>query len=238
MHVFYQPHIQNDEIVLSEEESKHCVRVLRLDKDDEVTITDGRGVKATAVLLEAHPKKCVLKVMHREQMPKLHNYDLQLLVAPTKNFDRMEWLIEKLVESGIHRITFIQTTNGERTKVNMERCRKIAISAMKQSKQWWLPQIDDVVPLEQALKESTAASVKLIAWCQVVQQESISKQLQHATQVALCIGPEGDFTSSEIALAAQCGFVPVSLGASILRTETAALYGCMAIKSISNLCAK
>lgn len=233
MHIFYQPYIHNDEIVLSEEESKHCVRVLRLDKDDELTITDGKGVKATAVLLDPHPKKCVLKVMHREQMPKLHNYDLHLLVAPTKNFDRMEWLIEKLVESGIDRITFIQTTNGERAKVNMERCRKIAISAMKQSKQWWLPQIDDVVPFEQALKESTETSVKLIAWCPVAQQESISKQLQHATQVALCIGPEGDFTSSEIALAAQCGFVPVSLGASILRTETAALYACMAVKSIN-----
>jgi 16S rRNA (uracil1498-N3)-methyltransferase len=234
MHVFYQPHIDDDEIVLSEEESKHCVRVLRLDKDDEVTITDGKGAKASAVLLEAHPKKCVLKVMHREQMPKLHNYDLNLLVAPTKNFDRMEWLIEKLVESGINRITFIQTTNGERTKVNMERCRKIAISAMKQSRQWWLPQIDDVVPFEQAVKEAWAASVKLVAWCPVAQQESISKQLQHAQQVALCIGPEGDFTSNEIAIASRYGFIPVSLGASILRTETAALYACMAVKNVNS----
>jgi len=235
MHVFYQPHIDNDEIVLSEEESKHCVRVLRLYKDDEVTITDGKGVKAAAVLLEAHPKKCVLKVMHREQMPKSHNYDLHLLVAPTKNFDRMEWLIEKLVESGITRITFIQTANGERTKVNMGRCRKIAISAMKQSKQWWLPQIDDVVPFEQAVKEAGAASVKLVAWCPVAQQESISKQLQYARQVALCIGPEGDFTSNEIAITGRYGFIPVSLGASILRTETAALYACMAVKSINSL---
>ncbi len=231
MHVFYQPDILSEEITLSEEESKHCVRVLRLANGDSVYLTNGKGLKARATIAEAHPKKCVLHIEEKTQQEKLHDYFLHLIVAPTKNFDRMEWLIEKAIESGIDRITFIEAANSERAKVNLERCEKVAVSAMKQSKQWHLPQIDNLVKFSEALNLAEQEALKLIAYCPTSRSEFITQIFSDNKSFCICIGPEGDFTQEEIDLANKSGFKNVSLGKSILRTETAALFACMAVKA-------
>jgi 16S rRNA (uracil1498-N3)-methyltransferase len=233
MHVFYQPDLSSDEILLNEEESKHCIRVLRMKKGDEVHLADGKGTHAVATIAEDNPKKCLLNIQIRNLTSQIRNYKLHIIVAPTKNFDRIEWFIEKAVEAGIDEISFIECENSERAKVNMERCEKIAISAMKQSKQWWLPKVNGVIKLNELIKSNIIEGSKFMAWCETDQTKLLNHQIPlFHHQITILIGPEGDFTKEEVELATQAGFVPVSLGESILRTETAALYACMAVKAL------
>lgn len=233
MHVFFQPDLSSSEIQLSEEESKHCVRVLRKQTGDTVHLADGKGTEAIAQIVDDNPKRCRLTIIERIHHQPYFTYTLHLVVAPTKNFDRIEWLIEKATEIGLSSISFIETENSERAKVNLERCEKIAISAMKQSKQWFLPAIHSIRPLKDVLK-NVQTSQKFIAWCEHPQTELLSNHLTAINQrdITILIGPEGDFTASEIQQALAHQFVPVSLGQSILRTETAALYACMSVKTI------
>ncbi len=239
MHVFYQPNITETQITLTEDESKHCVRVLRLKKGDEVYLADGKGTEAKAIIIDDHAKKCVLQItnqiLHSQLQSSGRSYYLHIMVAPTKNFDRMEWFIEKATEVGIDEITFIETENSERAKVNLERCEKIAISAMKQSKQWYLPKINTVIKLQDAIK-NCEADAKFIAWCPTNYTELFGQQLTtiKAKNIAVLIGPEGDFTTKEIELSQHHNFRPTSLGKTILRTETAALFVCIAAKTISS----
>jgi 16S rRNA (uracil1498-N3)-methyltransferase len=236
MHVFFQPDLSPDFITLSEEESKHCIRVLRMQKGDQVHLADGKGIHALAVINEDHPKKCVLEIREKNKEPQSRSYEIHLAVAPTKNSDRMDWLIEKAVECGVDSISFVECENSERSKVNIERCEKIAISAMKQSKQWWLPELKPLVGLKEWLtsRNPIAPQLKLVAWVETGLEESFSKQLKTAAsqRLTILIGPEGDFTEAEVKAAAGVGFLPVSLGESVLRTETAALYACMVAKAI------
>lgn len=236
MHVFYQTQLSSPQITLTEDESKHCVRVLRMQKGDEVYLADGLGTMAKAVIADDHPKKCVLQIVSRTEYTQAQssgrNYYLHLLVAPTKNFDRMEWFIEKATEVGVDEITFIETENSERAKVNLERCLKIAVSAMKQSKQWYLPKINALVGFDAAIK-AVGQTAKFMCWCPTAQTDLLCDLMPQAqsNQLAILIGPEGDFTPHEVQLAQAQGFVPASLGQTILRTETAALFACMAAKS-------
>ncbi|MES2689620.1 MAG: 16S rRNA (uracil(1498)-N(3))-methyltransferase [Bacteroidota bacterium] len=233
MHVFFQPDLDTAAIQLNEDESKHCVRVLRLKKGDEVHLADGKGTHALAQIGDDNPKRCVLGITRKENNSKNRTYYLHIIIAPTKNFERTEWFIEKAVEAGIDEITFIETQNSERNKVNMERCEKIAVSAMKQSKQWWLPAINPIVKLSDAVA-SVENGLKLMAWCETNEEQLLNDALKNDAQqtITVLIGPEGDFTAQEVELAKRAGFQPVSLGKNILRTETAALYACMAVKAI------
>lgn len=233
MHVFYVPVLGEDLITLSEEESKHAIRVLRLKKGEVIHLADGRGTQCIAYIVDDNVKKCSIQVKERINH-KPRTTSLHIAIAPTKNFDRMEWFIEKATELGIDEISFIQCTRGERNKINLDRCIKTAVSAMKQSKQWWLPQINNIVSFQKFL-ESTPHSdaTKLIAWCETDKQELLLKYIntplpQH---LIFLIGPEGDFTENEVHLAQENGFIPVSLGTGILRTETAALYVCALAKN-------
>ena len=237
MHVFYQPNLNQNQISLSEDESKHCVRVLRLKNGDEVDLADGKGTHAKAVIVDDHPKKCVLQItqstLYTQAESSGRNYYLHLIVAPTKNFDRMEWFIEKATEAGIDEITFIETANSERTKVNIERCEKIAVSAMKQSKQWYLPKINGLQKITDIIKHDLPGD-KFIAWCEVGGTTLINQKINQiaSNHITILIGPEGDFTEAEVKLAQQHHFIPVSLGKTILRTETAALFACFTVKAI------
>lgn len=236
MHVFYQPELNQNHITLTEDESKHCVRVLRMQKGDVVYLADGKGTKAKAVVDDDHPKRCVLQITEQQhltpQQSSGRNYTLHIMVAPTKNFDRMEWFIEKAVEAGVDEITFIETENSERAKVNLERCEKIAVSAMKQSKQWYLPKLNPLVDFKKVIT-NLPETEKLMAWCETEQTQQLAQVHQKtSTQITLLIGPEGDFSPTEVELAKQQGFILVSLGSTILRTETAALYGVMAFKAL------
>jgi 16S rRNA (uracil1498-N3)-methyltransferase len=233
MHLFYQAEIDTDHIVLHEEESAHAIRVLRLKQGDTLHLTDGKGNEAICRIDKADTRKCELQVIERITHPSLRNYKLHIAMAPTKNRGRIEWFVEKAVECGINEISFVSTEKSERSKVNLERLQKIAVSAMKQSKQWYLPKIHQLTTLDEFVKNYNSG-LRLIAWC--IHAEN-TKLLSHAIpvnaeDVTLLVGPEGDFTANEVELAMRNGFVPVSLGKSILRSETAALYGCMAVKTL------
>jgi 16S rRNA (uracil1498-N3)-methyltransferase len=234
MHISYIPNIHTDMLILSEEESKHCIKVLRMQVGHILYITNGRGTMAKAQISNAHHKYCEVQIIESTFIEQVVPYRLHIAVSPAKNMDRMEWFIEKATECGIDSITFMQTQNSERSKINIERCNKIAISAMKQSKQWHLPQINDIVPFVDLIN-NTQAEAKLIAWCKADQHLHIGNSLSalgDAKNYLILIGPEGDFTEQEINLATKQGFDKVSLGRTILRTETAAVFACMALKTL------
>ena len=233
MHLFYHPQITTNTFTLSEEESAHAIRVLRLKTGDTVRVTDGRGTEALCKIVHADTRTCTLHMVQQTLHAKTRPYSLHIALAPTKNRERIEWFVEKAVECGIDEVSFIYTENSERGKLNVERLHKISLSAMKQSKQWHLPVIHELKPYAEFMADEHKGT-KLIAWCETEVNGHILRNCipPHTTHITLLIGPEGDFTSKELTLATEAGFIPVSLGHSILRTETAALFGCMAVKTL------
>ncbi len=206
---------------LAEDESKHAVRVLRLAPGDTVTLVDGRGTIYSAAITEANPKRCALHIASHQLIAPRPTYT-HVAVAPTKNLDRMEWLVEKAVEVGIERLTFLRCTRSERRELKLERLEKIAISALKQSGQAYLPQLDGLIDFEKLLA-SLDPTTTFIAHLEAGERTALAQVVATAPRCCVLIGPEGDFTPAEIALALGRGVRPVTLGASRLRTETAAL---------------
>jgi len=230
MHLFYLPDLSAETVLLSEDESKHAVRVLRLQSGDAVQLTDGRGAWCAAEVAEDHPKRCLLRIVSRELRPRPRNYRLHLAVAPTKSIDRMEWLLEKATETGLDEFSLLDCAHSERSTVKTARLESIALSAMKQSQQAWLPQINAMMDLPFFLaSQKEFPGQKFIAHCREGEKTPLKKIYSPGTPVLLLIGPEGDFSAEEVQLAIQEGFVPVSLGETRLRTETAALLACMGI---------
>ena len=206
---------------LSEEESKHAVRVLRLNVGDEVALVDGRGGLYTATVAEANPKRCQLRIsQHTHVVPRPRF--IHVAVAPTKNLDRMEWFVEKAVEVGVERISFLRCARSERRELKLERLEKIAISALKQSGQAWLPQLDEMQDFG-AFVADVAPETTFIAHLEEGERTALTQVAGAGPGCCVLIGPEGDFTPQEIVLALARGIRPVTLGSSRLRTETAAL---------------
>ncbi|AWM32460.1 RsmE family RNA methyltransferase [Hymenobacter nivis] len=206
---------------LSEEESKHAVRVLRLGSGAPVALVDGRGGRYQAVVADANPKRCQLRLTaHEAVLPR--SYVTHVAVAPTKNLDRMEWFVEKAVEVGVERISFLRCARSERRELKLERLEKIAVSALKQSGQAWLPQLDELVDFAPFVAAAEAATT-FIAHLEEGERTALAQVAAAGPGCCVLIGPEGDFTPEEIALALGRGIRPVTLGPSRLRTETAAL---------------
>ena len=227
MLLFYAPDITPPLYTLTEEESGHCVRVLRLREGDRLHITDGRGTLYEAEVVDPHPKRCTIRIVEEHPEWEKRPYQLTVAVAPTKNIDRIEWFVEKATESGIDHIIPTLCDHSERKVVKRERLDKIAISAMKQSLKAYLPQIDELTPLRQVLTMPFEGT-KLIAHCEEdAERVFIGERLVAGDKVLILIGPEGDFSPEEIVLARENGFVEVSLGGCRLRTETAALAATM-----------
>jgi 16S rRNA (uracil1498-N3)-methyltransferase len=218
---------------LPEDESKHAVRVLRLGAGDLVGLVDGRGTLAQATITEANPKRCQLVLTSRELVPRRPFY-LHVAVAPTKNLDRMEWLVEKAVEVGIERLTFLRGARSERRDLKLERLEKIAISALKQSGQAWLPQLDELVDYDKFLPELDPATT-FIAHLEEGERTALAQVIGAAPRACVLIGPEGDFSPAEIELALSRGIRPVTLGPSRLRTETAALAAVFTAQVVAQL---
>ena len=237
MHRFYCPDIA-DTLMLGEEDSKHCVRVLRMGEGDTVEVVDGNGTLYTCRITMAHPKRCAIEVLDKQQQLPHWKHQIVLGIAPTKNLDRIEWLVEKCVEMGVDRIIPLRCHNSERTVLKTERLKKIMVAAMKQSLKATLPQLDELTPIERVLAEPFEGS-RLIAYCdeQLPREErhTIASTYQPGRDVMVLIGPEGDFSPEEVQSAKAAGFVPVTLGESRLRTETA---GMMAVAWIHALQAK
>lgn len=206
---------------LSEEESKHAVRVLRLPPGAPVTLVNGCGTVYAATVADANPKRCILHVVSQEFIAPRATYT-HVAVAPTKNLDRLEWLVEKAVEVGIERLSFLRCARSERRELKLERLEKIAISALKQSGQAYLPQLDELTDFTKFILELTPATT-FIAHLEAGERTALAQVIGAAPRCCVLIGPEGDFSPAEIALALERGIRPVTLGDSRLRTETAAL---------------
>ncbi|MFZ4863735.1 16S rRNA (uracil(1498)-N(3))-methyltransferase [Sphingobacterium sp. Mn56C] len=238
MQLFYTPHIepQHTAFLLSEEESKHAIRVLRLQVGDTIHLVDGRGGLYKTEILDAHPKRTSLKVLHVQTDFGKASAELHMLVAPTKNIDRIEWFLEKATEIGMQEFTPLICEHSERKEVKVERLEKVAIAAMKQSLKAYLPKINPAITFAKfmASAEAQASTVqKGIAHCVDAEKNYISNAFQPAGKYLLLIGPEGDFAEKEIKDALAAGFIPLSLGNARLRTETAALAAVLEISLLN-----
>lgn len=225
MHLFYTPDIKNELYTLSEEESKHCTRVLRLNHGDTVYLVDGVGGMYTAIIQDANQKRCQLQIIDKQIEYGKLPYTTHIAVAPTKNMDRMEWFVEKAVEIGVSEITFLLCEHSERRSLRLDRLEKIAVSAMKQSQKGYLPLLNDLTPFHRFIQKSIPEST-FIAHLENDATKGIKDYYKSGDPHCILIGPEGDFSSNEIAAAYDAGIRPVTLGQSRLRTETAALVAC------------
>jgi len=227
MYLFYCPDIETKQ-TLSEEESGHCVRVLRYTAGDEILITDGRGTTYTARITNPHPKHCDFEILSREKQEPHHAFHLHIAIAPTKNIERLEWAIEKCVEIGVDEITPLLCRFSERKQLRTDRLEKIILSAAKQSLTPYLPVLHELTPYDEFINsQRSALSVqKFIAHCYKEDKRVLKEEIEHGKDVLVLIGPEGDFSEKEVADALALGFIPVSLGNSRLRTETAAVVAC------------
>jgi 16S rRNA (uracil1498-N3)-methyltransferase len=233
MHIFYTPDITQNTYTLNEEESKHCVRVLRLAVGSIVNLVDGRGGFYTAEITSDNPKKVSLSILKVETEFHKRNHYLHIAVAPTKNIDRMEWFLEKATELGIDEITPIITDRSERRVVKEDRLNKVITSAVKQSIKAYHPKLNDAVSFDTFLKEAFEGE-KLIAHCiDNGEKQYISSLVTPHQKYLILIGPEGDFTPDEVNLALNKGFKALTLGDNRLRTETAALSVCFEINYLN-----
>lgn len=226
--------IQKDIAILTPEESWHCAKVLRKKSGDEIHLIDGFGNFYEGVLQIVSEKQCTVKITRGPKMQALRNYYLHLAIAPTKQLDRIEWMLEKIVEIGIDEISFVQCKNSERTNLKIERTHKIVESAVKQSLQARLPKINDLLQFKDFIK-SISTDQKLIAHCFESEKKNIQQIDFKNKSTSVLIGPEGDFTLEEVKMAEQNNFHTLSLGNTRLRTETAGLYVCNAASILSSL---
>lgn len=222
MHVFYTDTAADKQLLLSPEESKHALRVLRIQPGDIAEILNGKGQRFTARFEGAERKQCFFTVLETEHTDPRPVY-LTMAIAPTKSIDRFEWALEKATEIGVERIVPIISRHSERKVVKTERSQKILIAAMKQSRTTWLPEITEPVPYSVFLKDlSNQKASRYIAHCfkndlPHFHNESASEKLE------ILIGPEGDFDEMEVQQATELGWKEISLGQTRLRTETAAI---------------
>ena len=234
MHLFYTADIQPDQsqYQLSEEESKHAVRVLRLNVGDRVQLIDGVGGFFEAEIQDAHPKRTLLSVISYTPEFQKPSYHLHIAVGPTKNIDRIEWFLEKATEIGIQEITPLISEHSERKDVKTERLNKVIVSAMKQSLKAYMPVLNEAIAFDRFLQRIAEQDglQKAIAHCEEdAEKKYLNQEFKPGQRYLILIGPEGDFSPVEIEKAISAGFVPISLGEARLRTETAALYACTEI---------
>jgi 16S rRNA (uracil1498-N3)-methyltransferase len=235
MQLFYNPDITNEtkEFSFNKEESKHIVKVLRKNTGDQLYITNGMGYLFTSEIIIADIKKCAVAIETKTLQPK-RNYTLHLAVAPTKMNDRYEWFLEKATEIGIDSITPIICDHSERKFIKHQRFEKILQSAMKQSFQCYFPKLNQAVSFKEFMKQEFNGQL-FIAHCEALDKKSLKQEVQVKPKdnFTILIGPEGDFSVKEIETAIQNKFIPVTLGKTRLRTETAAIVACHSVAFIN-----
>lgn len=231
MTLFYAPNLTS-ELILPEEESLHAVKVLRLKIGDPIIVVDGVGNFHTAQITNVHPKHCGFEIIQTSHKHGKLPYNLHIAIAPTKNMERLEWFIEKATEIGISEITPIICRFSERKVVKEGRLEKIIVSAAKQSIKAYFPILNPTCTFDEFLRKHTTGN-RFIAHCYDQDKRLLKNEVQNTKDIVIIIGPEGDFSIEEVENAINQGFVPVSLGKSRLRTETAALVACNTV-SIMN----
>lgn len=224
MHVFYTPDIQTC-AELPTEEAQHCVRVLRLNIGDRITLTDGKGHFYNAEISAATNKRCTVNILETIYQEPLWQGHLHVAMAPTKNMDRTEWFAEKATEIGFDELTFLNCRFSERKVIKTERISKILVSAIKQSLKARLPKLNEMTDFNTFISQPFKGQ-KFIAHCYEGEKPLLKDVLQKGEDALVLIGPEGDFSEEEVKKATENGFIPISLGKSRLRTETAALAAC------------
>ena len=231
--IFYVPNIDAD-LHLPEEESQHAVRVLRLQLGDKIELVDGKGNYYEAVISFPHQKHCGFEIVS-----KIENYRplpcrLHIAIAPTKNMDRIEWVAEKVTEIGVSEITPLLCRHSERKVIKTDRLEKILVSAMKQSKKSYLPKLNDMTALSRFVEQHNGTDC-YIAHCFDNEKRILAKEYSAGKDATILIGPEGDFDEQEVSLALKKGYVPISLGESRLRTETAGVVACHTIHVVNQI---
>jgi 16S rRNA (uracil1498-N3)-methyltransferase len=226
MQLFYNPTIDEstESFSFDKEESKHIIKVLRKKDTDILHVTNGLGLVLKTEITLASDNKCTVKILSSEKAAA-SKYQLHLAVAPTKMNDRFEWFLEKATEIGIHEITPIICDRSERKVINLERFEKILLTALKQSNVLFLPKLNPAIPYKEFIKLKND-DVKFIAHCEETDKKTLKSILKPKENVTVLIGPEGDFSEKEIELAIENKYIPVSLGNTRLRTETAAIIAC------------
>jgi len=229
MQLFYNSNIKSDDksFFFDKEESKHIVKVLRKKESDKIFLTNGLGYLFESEIISASEKKCEIRIANVRFFEPT-SYHIHIAVAPTKMNDRLEWFLEKATEIGIHEITPIICDNSERKVYKIDRAEKIVQSAMKQSLQMYLPKINEPISYSQFVKQQLEGQ-KFIAHCEETERKAFQNEIRANEKVTILIGPEGDFSTKEIKLALENQFIPVTLGNTRLRTETAALVACHTI---------
>ena len=230
MQVFYAPEIYDNNYILNETESKHCVKVLRMTVGDSVKLIDGKGNLYEGVISESNPKKCLVTITKTLENFEKRDYKLHIAISPLKNPERIEWFVEKSVEIGIDEITPLICRRTEKQSVKTDRIENIIISAMKQSLKTFNTVLNPPRSFNEFISDSSAG-IKMIAHCNesLTNRVSISQVCKKGDDAVILIGPEGDFTESEIDAATQCNFTPIHLGKSRLRTETAGIIACHSV---------
>lgn len=229
MQLFYNPTINASitSFVFDKEESKHIIKVLRKKENDILHVTNGLGFLFETKISIASDSKCTVEIISFEQQEK-SKFHLHLAVTPTKMNERYEWFLEKATEIGIQEITPIICEHSERKIVKTERFLKIIESAMKQSLHCFLPKLNEPITFKEFIKKEQKGQ-KFIAHCEETGKKSLKNELNLGTDCTILIGPEGDFSVKEIQLALDNQYIPVSLGSTRLRTETAAIVACHSI---------
>jgi 16S rRNA (uracil1498-N3)-methyltransferase len=206
------------------------VKVLRHRKGDRILVTDGKGIVCEAVIVSDDPGSCSAEIVSRKSVQSSLPCDIHIAIAPTKSMTRFEYFLEKSVELGISTITPLICQRSERRTLKTDRLRKVILSAMKQSFSAFLPELKEPVPLPSCLKETeTAQAMKFVGHCLESNRQRVRDVYVTGSDAIFLIGPEGDFTSEEIHMARQHGFIPVTLGRNRLRTETAGFVACHTI---------
>jgi len=207
--------------VLSEETSKHVVQVLRMQIGEQLQLTDGKGNLFTSAIIDDNRKRCQVKIEAIQQQP-VPKKQISIAISLVKNNTRFEWFLEKATEIGVTEIIPLICERTEKQSFRHDRMKGILVSAMLQSQQCWLPNLHEATKFTELIKRS-AHQQKLIAHCEEDNKQPINQYINQSTNQLICIGPEGDFSKEEIALALKNNFIPVALGETRLRTETAGI---------------
>ncbi len=227
MNLFYTPDLSDDFYTLNEEESIHCVRVLRLHIGDVIYLSNGKGVFCKAKIIDDRQKKCEVEIVEKNIDYGKRKYSLHIAIAPTKNIDRIEWFLEKATEIGIDEITPLICEHSERRSVNMERLNRVITAAMKQSLKAYHPLLNKEMKFGEFLSKDFTAD-RFVAHCGEVTFK-LKDEYQRGKDAVILIGPEGDFSEDEIFKSLECGYKAINLGNNRYRTETAALVACHTI---------
>ncbi len=230
---FYSKNIQSNYIYLEDNEAQHCTKVLRCKQGDKIEILNGEGKRFEAEIQAINKHEVQAQIIRILQTETVNKNKLSVAICPTKNPARFEWFLEKVTEIGVHQIFPILTTRTEKQSIKQDRMQNIVLSAAKQSSQLFFPILHELQPLKNVI-ESDNFEQHFIAHCKDEKQHLKNAYSPNQSAIIL-IGPEGDFTSEEINIALNKNYIPVSLGNSILRVETAGVVACSIIQMVNEI---